>query len=265
MPLPDPDYRTKGLTMPKPGKKHNAADSRCIFREIFNPESSGLDFLSAAELSIDHAVSPPFAFEGEEVLIFNLGSSVECRVDGKDYALGHYDVLYVPVGKGVRVTHRADEPGRLYFYRALGTEVHPVYHASFEKAKKTEERIRHLNRKIVYKMFDVSEGANKFIAGYTFYDDFSRAWPPHNHTDQEEVYSFIEGEGAMSVYEDDEHQTFVKSVGVGDHVTIPVLNYHPVYSDDTPLCFIWCIAGERYWVGDKNTDFMKGKAGNITT
>ena len=32
------------------------------------------------------------------------------------------------------------------------------------------ERIRHLNRKIVYKMFDVSEGANKFMAGYTFYE-----------------------------------------------------------------------------------------------
>ena len=95
--------------------------------------------------------------------------------------------------------------------------------------------------------------------------DHTRAWPPHNHTDQEEVYSFIEGDGAMTVYEDDENQTFVTSVGVGDHVTIPVLNYHPVFSHESPLCFIWCIAGERYWVGDKSSDFMEGKKGNITT
>ena len=101
--------------------------------------------------------------------------------------------------------------------------------------------------------------------GYTFSNYQTRDKPPHNLTDQEEVYSFIEGKGAMTVYEDDENQTFVTSVEVGSHVTIPVLNYHPVFSHDEPLCFIWCIAGERYWVGDKNTDFMKGDGDKITT
>lgn len=114
-------------------------------------------------------------------------------------------------------------------------------------------------------MFDVAERADKFMAGYTFYEDRSRAWPPHNHTDQEECYSFIEGSGAMQVYEDDEKLTFVKGVEVGSHVTIPLLNYHPVFSHEEPLCFIWCIAGERYWVGDKNKSFMDGTAKKVTT
>ena len=114
-------------------------------------------------------------------------------------------------------------------------------------------------------MFDVAEQANKFIAGLTFYEDYTRAWPPHNHTDQEEVYSFIEGRGAMEVYETDETKTFVTSVETGDHVTIPMLNYHPVFSHGEPVTFIWCIAGERYWVGDKNKDFMKGDSDSITT
>jgi len=114
-------------------------------------------------------------------------------------------------------------------------------------------------------MFDVAEQANKLVAGYTIYEPQTRAWPPHNHTDQEEVYSFIQGKGAMSVYPDDEHQTFVTSVYTGDNITIPLLNYHPVFSKDESLTFIWCIAGERYWVGDKNEDFMKGKADKITT
>lgn len=251
--------------MPKPGKIFNAVDGRCDMKEIFNGPDSGLEFLSAADLKLQDTVSPNYAFPGEEVLLFNLGDTVRCTVDGTTYTLSHYDVLYISVGLGFSITHEGEGEGHLYVYRAPGDEVHPVFHSGFEDAKKNEERIRHLNRKVVYKMFDVSEGGNKFMAGYTFYEDHTRAWPPHNHTDQEEVYSFIEGEGAMSVYEDDENQHFVTSVGVGDHVTIPVLNYHPVFSNDSPLCFIWCIAGERYWVGDKSRDFMDGKKGNITT
>ncbi|MDY7028941.1 MAG: 5-deoxy-glucuronate isomerase, partial [Spirochaetota bacterium] len=127
------------------------------------------------------------------------------------------------------------------------------------------KRIRRLHRKDVYLMFDVSEPANKLISGYTFYQDYTRAWPPHNHTDQEEVYSFIEGRGAMEVYETDEQKTFVTSVESGDHITIPVMNYHPVFSHEEALTFIWTIAGERYWVGDKNKDFMKGTGDKITT
>ncbi len=251
--------------MPKPGKIFNAENGRCLMKEIFNGPDSGLEFLSAADLKLSDTVSPNYSFPGEEVLLFNLGGSVDCRVDNIDYRLDHYDVLYVSTGLGFQVSHKGEDEAHVYVYRAPGDEVHPVFHSSFEAAKANDERIRHLNRKVVYKMFDVSEGGNKFMAGYTFYDNHTRAWPPHNHTDQEEVYSFIEGEGAMTVYEDDEHQHFVTSVGVGDHVTIPVLNYHPVFSNDSPLCFIWCIAGERYWVGDKSQDFMDGKKGNVTT
>ena len=69
----------------------------------------------------------------------------------------------------------------------------------------------------------------------------------------------------MEVYADEEHKTFVTSVGPGDAVTIPVLNYHPVFSQEEELHFIWCIAGARYWVGDKNPDFMQGKGQALTT
>jgi hypothetical protein len=36
-------------------------------------------------------------------------------------------------------------------------------------------------------------------------------------------------------------------------------------AQEKPLEFIRCIAGERYWVGDKNKDFMKGGPAAITT
>jgi mannose-6-phosphate isomerase-like protein (cupin superfamily) len=122
-----------------------------------------------------------------------------------------------------------------------------------------------LKGKNVYLVFDVGEKADKLVAGYTFFEPFARSWPPHNHTDQEEAYIFIKGHGSMEVYESPETLTFVHNVGEGDIVTIPFLNYHPVFSQQDPLEFIWCIAGERYWVGDKNKDFMKGTTGPITT
>jgi hypothetical protein len=69
----------------------------------------------------------------------------------------------------------------------------------------------------------------------------------------------------MEVYTDEEHKTFVHSVAEMDAVTIPVLNFHPVFSQSEELHFIWCIAGERYWVGDKNKDFLKGDSAELTT
>ena len=69
----------------------------------------------------------------------------------------------------------------------------------------------------------------------------------------------------MEVYETPEATTFVHNVREGDLVTIPFLNYHPVFSQEDPLEFIWCIAGERYWVGDEHKDFMAGKGDSITT
>jgi mannose-6-phosphate isomerase-like protein (cupin superfamily) len=128
-----------------------------------------------------------------------------------------------------------------------------------------EERIRRLKGRDVFMMFDVTESAEKLVAGYTLFQPHHRSWPPHNHTDQEEVYFFLKGRGSMEVYESEEHMSFVKEVREGDTVTIPMLNYHPVFTQDSPLDFIWCIAGERYWVGDKNKAFMTGSGGPITT
>jgi mannose-6-phosphate isomerase-like protein (cupin superfamily) len=249
-----------------PGKLFNHQSSLCEIREIFYPETAQLQFLSAMEMRLlPQGRSAALSFKGEECLIFNLHDSCTVEVDGTEYLLSHYDVLYIPVGSSFRMHYQGIEEALLYVYRAEGSEIFPVHHSKWAEMKSDKNRIRYLNRKEVFIMFDVGEQANKFIAGYTFYENFTRAWPPHNHTDQEEVYSFIEGKGAMEVYEDDEHKTFVTSVHVGDHITIPMLNYHPVFSHEEPVTFIWCIAGERYWVGDKNKDFMTGKVDKLTT
>ena len=246
------------------GRHFDASACRAVKKEIFNRRDSNLAMLSLSELDLVDARMESLCHKREETLIYNLAGPATVTVEGTPYELAHYDALYVTRGAEFSVEAGA-EPARLYLYRAPAETEHPVQHRRWAELKDDPSRIRLLKRKKVHLMFDVAERSDRFMSGYTFYEDHSRAWPPHNHTDQEECYSFIEGSGAMQVYEDDESLTFVKSVTVGSHVTIPLLNYHPVFSHDEPLCFIWCIAGERYWVGDKSKAFMDGTASKVTT
>ncbi len=248
----------------KPGKRFSIRqEGPFTLKEVLNQKNSNLEYLSLAHIQVSSGQSPCLAFPEEETLLFLLEGSGSVVVEDQTYPMEKYDVLYIPVGTPFRMI--AEGFLSLYAYRALGTEKFPVHHAAWKKISQDPGRIRKLHQKNVYLMFDVTEPANKLVAGYTMYEPYTRAWPPHNHTDQEEVYSFIEGKGAMSVYPDDEHQTFVTSVEAGDSITIPILNYHPVFSQEEPLTFIWCIAGARYWVGDKNKDFITGKVDKLTT
>jgi len=247
------------------GRVFTAETSGAVLREVFNQSDSNLELLSLAELELKSARSTSLCHPREESLAFNLKGPVTIEVEGVAYDLQHYDVLYIPKGAEYVVREEEGNDALVYLYRAKAENVHPARQMKWEEVLKDPNRIRILNRKKVFLMFDVGEEADRFMAGYTFYEDHARAWPPHNHTDQEECYSFIEGSGAMQVSVDDEHLTFVKATKVGTHITIPLLNYHPVFSHEEPLCFIWCIAGERYWVGDKNKSFMDGKSERITT
>ena len=250
----------------QPGVMFRAPHSPVIYRERFTPGTANLQFLSCGEYEIaGGARTQAICYPGEESLLFAWRGGACACLGGSAYALAPYDVLYVPKGQTFSLSNHGTDIARLFVTRAPAENVHPVFHGEFERLSKDESRIRRLAGKDVFLMFDVGEKADKLVAGYTFFQPFARSWPPHNHTDQAEVYFFINGRGSMEVYESPETLTFVHNVGEGDAVTIPFLNYHPVFSQETPLEFIWCIAGERYWIGDKNKDFMKGTAEAITT
>jgi 5-deoxy-D-glucuronate isomerase len=226
---------------------------------------SNLKFLTCGVYELSGAMSSgALGHPDEEALLFCWQGKVSAAVSGQDFALEHYDVLYIPRGAAYRLSQTEGE-SKVIVCRAPAEKTHPVFHAKWEEFSKNERRIRHLKGKDVFLMFDVSEPADKLVAGYTIFQPFQRSWPPHNHSDQEEIYIFIKGHGAMEVYADEETKTFVCSVKEGDAVTVPILNYHPVFSQEEELHFIWCIAGNRYWVGDKNKDFMTGKVDKLTT
>ncbi len=250
----------------KPGTLFKADAPSVTYRQRFTPESAKLEWLSCGEYSVEAgAKSEPLCKPTDESLLFMWKGSVEVEVEGKTYGLAPYDTLYIPRGAQYRIANATSDNATVIQCSATAESTHPVHYSSFAEYSKREDRIRHLAGKDVFMMFDVPEAADKLIAGYTFFQPYQRSWPPHNHTDQEETYIFIKGHGSMEVYESPEKLCFVQSVNEGDLVTIPMMNYHPVFSQESPLEFIWCIAGARYWVGDKNKDFMQGKGATITT
>jgi len=250
----------------QPGRLFRSSTSGVRYVERFRPQDANLQWLACGEFHLEPgAASAGYSFPGEESLLFQWKGSSEVRVDGGVLTVAPYDIVYIPRGAPFSIFNSGGEPARLVHTHAAAENAHPVFHSRFAELSRLEERIRRPKGKIVYLMFDVSERADKLVAGYTFFEPYARSWPPHNHSDQEEAYIFIKGSGAMEVYESPETLSFVHSVSEGDIVTIPFLNYHPVFSQQEPLEFIWCIAGERYWVGDKRKDFLTGNLSSLTT
>lgn len=249
----------------KPANFVTAEAASFRYTEKSNPRNSNLQFLSYGIYELfGKVVSGDVTHPSEEVLLFCWKGATVAWLNDKKYALESYDVLYVPRAASYRFEQEGGE-SKIILCRAPAEKAHPPFHAKWKDTSKDEKRIRHLKGKDVFLMFDVSETADKLVAGYTIFRPHQRSWPPHNHTDQEEIYIFIKGSGSMEVYADEETKSFVRSVKEGDAVTIPLLNYHPVFTQEDELHFIWCIAGNRYWVGDKNKDFISGRADKITT
>jgi len=237
------------------------------YRQKSNPANSNLDLLTYGVYRIAPGVlSDELHHRGEEALLFCMATESLCvEIENQTIALGYYDTLYVPLDTPYRIRNTTSEIQSLVVCRAAAENRHPVVHSVWNEIRNNEERIRHLDGKDVFLMFDVTEGADKLMAGYTIYEPHTRAWPPHNHTDQEEIYLFTQGRGAIEVYQDEKTKTFVHSMDTMDAATIPLLNYHPVYSQDEELHFIWCLAGERYWVGDKHQEFLNASVDELTT
>ncbi len=244
-----------------------AEDWQFEYRQKSNPRTSNLDLLTYGTYRIaSGATSDELFHRTEEVILFCLSAGpLVLETSGASYSLSHYDTVYLPLETPYRITNESDDEGLLAVCRATAHNRHSVYHSIWNEVRANEARIRHLDGKDVFLMFDVSEGADALMAGYTIYEPYTRAWPPHNHTDQEEVYIFTQGHGAMEVYADEKTKTFVHSVKTLDAATIPLLNFHPVYSQEEELHFIWCLAGERYWVGDKHQAFLDASVDELTT
>ena len=250
----------------KPGTQIKKDNYQFQYRQKTSKQRNGLDILTYGSYHIQPGCKSEQLFEkNREVILFSMSDDITVLVDGTQYNLAFYDTLYIPIETFYTIENNSDQEAMVIVCKAQAQKKHKVHYSCWKEYSENEKRISKLNKKDVFLMFDVTEDADRLMAGYTIYEPNTRAWPPHNHTDQEEVYIFTKGKGSMEVYADEETKTFVHNVDQYDAVSIPVLNYHPVFSQDEELHFIWCIAGERYWVGDKNKDFMSAKVDKLTT
>jgi mannose-6-phosphate isomerase-like protein (cupin superfamily) len=250
----------------KPAHLLRATDWQFEYHQKCTPQTSNLDLLTYGTYRIaPGAVSDELYHRSDEALLFCLSGEHTVELEDQSFRLAYYDTLYVPLATAYRIRNETRGEGLLAVFRAPAAKRHAPFHAVWERVRNDESRIRHLDGKDVFLMFDVSEPGEKLLAGYTVYEPHTRAWPPHNHTDQEEIYLFTRGRGAIEVYAEEKAKTFVHSMDQLDAATIPLLNYHPVFSQDEELHFIWCLAGERYWVGDKHKEFMDASVETLTT
>ena len=174
-----------------------------LFRQHLTPGEANLEFLSCGQYDLPAGSRmQSLSLPGKEALLFQWEGQSCVRIDGSSYPLAAYDMLYIPLGAEFTLSNPGDAPSTIVQMSAPAQKRHPIFHSVFADFSQREERIRRLKGKNVYLMFDVSEGADKLVAGYTFFEPHARSWPPHNHTDQEEIYFFIRGQGAMEVYAD---------------------------------------------------------------
>lgn len=257
---------TDGGTRARPAHFLGAEARQFEYHEKSSPHTSNLQWLTYGTYRIAAGTATAELFHrAEETLLFCLGGEPTVELDGETYRLSYYDTLYIPLAAPFRFVNDGKQDALLVVCRASAENRHPPHHGVWEQVRSDETRIRHLEGKDVFLMFDVTEPADKLLAGYTIYEPYTRAWPPHNHVDQEEIYIFTKGHGAIEVYAEEKTKTFVRSVGPLDAATIPLLNYHPVFSQEEELHFIWCLAGARYWVGDRHKEFMDASVEELTT
>jgi len=153
----------------KPGVMFRAPQAPVIYRERFQPTSANLLFLSCGEFEIAAgARSQPVSYPGEESLLYMWPGAACVALDGAAYPMAPYDMLYVPKGKAFSISNPGAETIRMIVTRAPAENVPPVCHYEFARCSKDESRIRRLKGKDVFLMFDVSEKADKLVAGYTF-------------------------------------------------------------------------------------------------
>lgn len=104
--------------------------------------------------------------------------SASVELGNSSFELAPYDTLYVPLGSAFSFVNSTDAPACIIQTSAPAAQVHPVFYSRFAEFSRREDRLRRLKGKIVYMMFDVSDSADKLVAGYTFFEPYARSWRP---------------------------------------------------------------------------------------
>lgn len=237
--------------------RFGSTEAYMTYRESVSPDNSALSLLRYGWYTLGaRAVSGPVYHPDEEAALFCIEGEGSISIGQERYRLAHYDLLYIPRNTAYKIANEGATDFVLGLARSPSQlDCEPVY-VSFDNAKNDPKRLRKLKRKNVYIMLGEEVKAANLVLGYCIFEPDTCSYPPHKHDDQQEVYVFLKGCGAVEVYPAEDAKTFVREVRPGDAVTIPLEHYHPVISFSAGIEWCWIIAGERYWQGDRDKNWM---------
>ncbi len=228
-----------------------------IISEKVHPDVSGLHLLAYSLIEIaPNYISAPFYYNDRETLFICSEGRGSVEIKNKKYSMKLYDMIYIPEKTPFQLKGDKDSSYILGMASAPSQAQANVVHIPFDAVRKDPDRTRPMANKVVYLNFSEKNKAQNLVAGLVFFEPFTRSFPAHMHTDQEEIYHFLDGKGSIEIYKSEETKSFIYNVERGDVASVPLEHYHPCFSQETPLVWLWVIAGERYWVGDRDKNWM---------
>ena len=224
-------------------------------RKVYiSPKNSDLELLGYGRVVLNGKTKPVVVKTGgnEFGWICYRGTAV-IKVDGQEYKLNRYDILYVP--RDCRVELGTSSSVDLIECSApadLKTAVTVVRFAEIKAGTKYHSIAGQPPcQREIFKLIDDNVPARRLLAGVTFSQPGSlTSWPPHEHTKtKEEIYLYIDmpapAFGIQMVYENNKTPEFVGVVRENDAVVVP-RGYHPnVACPGYTIGFCWLMAAKN--------------------
>ena len=202
-------------------------------------------------------LSAPIAHAEEELLLFCWEGTPRVQLCGREYALEHYDVLYVPRGQSYRIECR-EGTARLIACRATAENVAPALPRPLAGGLARRAADSASQGKDVFLMFDVSEPADKLMAGYTIFQPFQRSYRRTTIPTRKRFTSSPRAAGRWrSMPTKRTSRSSTRSAGRRRDDPDAQLPSRVQPGGAAALHLVH--RRHRYWVGDKNKDFMTGK------
>jgi 5-deoxy-glucuronate isomerase len=225
-------------------------------RQIYlTPETSATRWLRYGRivLSADEA-GPAFGTGGCETALIGLSGAATVRAAGDGYALGRYDLLYLPPGTEVEVTAGPDGVDLAELASPVEGRYRPAFVAFADVQRDPSLHFRTGgpgSARELNILLGRNVDAGRLLAGVTFSEPGNwTSWPPHEHAAMlEEAYLFIDmpapAFGVQLVYADRENPEIATIVREGDCVVMPQ-GYHPnVAAPGGRIGFLWFMAAHR--------------------
>lgn len=193
-----------------------------------------------------------YFLQRRELGIINIGGPGEVTADGKKFALGHLDTLYVSMGtrEVTLSSENAGEPAKFYMCSTPAHKACPTTFISMEKAAK-----RHLggrassNERTINQLIhpDVLETC-QLLMGCTILDEGSvwNTMPAHTHERRMEVYMYfkIPEDNVVFHYMGEPTETRHIILHNEQAVISPSWSIH-AGSGTASYAFIWAMCGEN--------------------